>query len=964
LVASGSRKPFCLQLETLEDRCLLSTFNVLNTLDSGAGSLRQAITDANTTANVGGVADQIDFNIPGAGVHTIIPLSPLPTITEAVVIDGYTQPGASANTLAVGDNAVLLIELNGTSAVGSGLTITGGGSTIRGLVINRFGSQVTDGGVFLQSDNNVIEGNFIGVDPAGSAALGNTTGVRIVTGANNLIGGTTPAARNIISGNGIFSGNVVVDHMQFSSDPAPSGTIIRGNYIGTNAAGTAAVLSNSSGIGNTRSGVVVQTATGTIIGGSDADDGTVDGNVGSRNVISGNNVGISTEESSSSFRGDVTVQGNFIGVNAMGNAALGNSQEGILFTPSRDRGDSLITLGGTAAGAGNVISGNLGNGVEITFSSVMMQGNRIGTDLAGTLDLGNGQYGVELTRGGSPPQPPVQITIGGATPAARNIISGNHGAGLRISYNGGSATVQGNYIGTQGDGQSPLGNAWHGILAQDAATIGGTGAGEGNVIAFNGGAGISMVAQGTIGSVPVLGNSIFANSGLGIDLNGDGVTMNTPGGPHTGPNNLQNFPVLTSVTNSGGTTTIQGTLNSVASTQFRIEFFAGAAADPSGFGQGQTFLGFANATTDGSGNASFTFMTPTPVGTIFTATATDPGGNSSEFSRAMSANVIEPPLNGTGVAVNGFELSPLAAVTVASFTHGDGTEPASEFSATIDWGDGSSSSAGTVTQTGATYTVQGTHTYTDERPFPLTVVIAEATDVTATVHTSANILEELLPDRTRGTPNQRFISEVYRDLLRRKVDPGGLAYWSGLLDAGTSTLQVVLSIENDPGNEFRGIEVQDLYSQYLHRVVEPLALNGCVAFLRSGGTVEQLGAFLAGSDEYFRSRGSSSNQSWEDALTQDALNRPINSTGRAAMDAAFAQGMSRAEIAATVLSSQEYRQDLVESFYMRSLDRDVDPLGLHNALGTLNGGWTDERVLAGTIGEPTALNEFFNKTAP
>src|SRR5439155_952927 len=125
---------------------------------------------------------------------------------------------------------------------------------------------------------------------------------------------------------------------------------------------------------------------------------------------------------------------------------------GIEFTPSRDRSDSIITLGGTAAGAGNVISGNIGDGVSITNSNVMMQGNRIGTNLAGTLDLGNGNAGVELTRGGSPPFPTVQFTVGGATPAARNIISGNGGVGMRVNNLAGPATVQGNFIGTQSDG--------------------------------------------------------------------------------------------------------------------------------------------------------------------------------------------------------------------------------------------------------------------------------------------------------------------------------------------------------------------------------------------------------------------------------------------------------------------------------------------------------------------------------
>ena len=947
LTGSRALKPFCLQVETLEDRCLLSTFSVLNTNDSGPGSLRQAITDANSTANVGG-PDQIDFNIAGAGVHTITPASALPTITDPVVIDGYTQPGASANTLSVGDNAVLLIELNGTNA-NSGLIVTGGGSTIRGLVINRFGSQGDDGVIFLRSDNNVVAGNFIGLDPTGANVLRNVTGVRVATGANNLIGGTTPAARNVISGNGSgqFQGNVVVNTIFGSGDPVPSGTLIRGNYIGTNAAGTAAVdppdLRNSMG-------VVVLVSTGTIIGGSDA---------GAGNVISGNRDGIHTEEIGTSYAADLTVQGNFIGVDATGNAALGNSGYGIFFTPQRDRGDNSITVGGTAAGAGNVISANAG-GVLISNSNVLMQGNRIGTDVAGTLGLGNGTDGVALVTGGSPPSPSFQFVVGGATAAARNIISANAGGGLRVSNALGTTTVQGNYIGTTSDGASPLGNHSDGIWLQNAvATVGGPGAGEGNVIAYNGGRGVNISA----GSNLILGNSVFANVGLGIDLGGDGVTMNTPGGPHIGPNNLQNFPVITSVASSGGSTTINGTLNSNADTAFRIEFFANDAADPSGFGEGQIFLGaITTDLTDLNGDVSFTATLPVAVSAtqVVTATASD-RNNTSEFSRAFAGTVSEPPTIASPVPVNGFERSPLTAVTVASFTHENGTEPASDFSATIDWGDGSSS-PGTVARRDGAYLVQGSHTYTDERTYAITAMIAEGTDATATINTEANILEELLPDGTRGTPNQRYISEIYRDLLRRQVDPGGLAYWSGLADAGTDPLQIVVSIENHPLNEFRTLEVQDLYSQYLHRPADALGLSGGIRFLQAGGTVEQLAAFLAGSDEYFRNQGGS-NQNWEDAVTQDALHRPIDSVGRAAMESAFAQGMSRAEIAATILSSQEYRQNLVESFYMRFLDRNADAFGMRNALNALNTGWTDERVMAGTMGEPV-LNEFFNKTAP
>jgi hypothetical protein len=181
------------------------TFTVTNTNDSGTGSLRQAILDANSMG--GGT---IQFNIPGAGVHTISPLTVLPNITQSVTIDGYTQPGSSQNTNppTMGINAVILIELSGTMAGNvNGLTITASNCIVRGLVINSFQHD----GIDIQgstSNGNVIEGNFIGTNTAGTAALPNGSAGNggVILGfngdaTNTTIGGTTPDARNLISGN-------------------------------------------------------------------------------------------------------------------------------------------------------------------------------------------------------------------------------------------------------------------------------------------------------------------------------------------------------------------------------------------------------------------------------------------------------------------------------------------------------------------------------------------------------------------------------------------------------------------------------------------------------------------------------------------------------------------------------------------------------------------------------------------
>src|SRR5262249_54531035 len=161
----------------------------------------------------------------GSGVQTITPLSSLPAITDPAIIDGYTQPGSSPNTLAVGDNAVLEIRLDGASAGSnvSGLALQGsGGSTIRGLSLTGFSSN----GIFVSSSGNVIEGNFIGLLPDGTTTAGNGgDGIAIVVASGNLVGGTAPAARNVIGGN---TGNGV--EVQFASGAS---NVIQGNYIGT-----------------------------------------------------------------------------------------------------------------------------------------------------------------------------------------------------------------------------------------------------------------------------------------------------------------------------------------------------------------------------------------------------------------------------------------------------------------------------------------------------------------------------------------------------------------------------------------------------------------------------------------------------------------------------------------------------------------------------------------------------------
>jgi uncharacterized repeat protein (TIGR01451 family) len=296
------------------------------------------------------------------------------------------------------------------------------------------------------------------------------------------------------------------------------------------------------------------------------------------------------------------------------------------------------TIGGTTAGARNIISGNPGGGVGIVgFKEIdsLVQGNYIGTDASGVAAVPNGGPGVQVGPAG-----PAGTTIGGTTPEARNIISGNHSDGVRLAADASGIVVQGNFIGVNVN-RDPLGNRDNGVVVDlSGASIGGATAEAGNVIAFNGLSGVRIAGPaGTQSSIHnvVQFNTIFANGGLGIDLSGLGPTANDVGDADTGPNGLQNFPVITAVSATGGSTTIDGTLDSTPKTTFRIEFFASNAADASSFGEGQAFLGSADVTTDAAGNATFHVTLPaatTPMQFI-TATATGPEGTS-EFSQLVA----------------------------------------------------------------------------------------------------------------------------------------------------------------------------------------------------------------------------------------------------------------------------------------------------------------------------------------
>lgn len=343
------------------------TFTVTNTANSGAGSLRAAITNANAHPNISAEhPDVIAFNIAGAGVHRIAPTTYLPAIIDPVVIDGYTQPGASPNTQAKADDAVLLIELNGDKfgSAGAGLIVEKS-ATVRGLVLNGWTSaaitvkRATTGPV-------VIEGNFIGTDATGTSAKPNQNAIAVGDSSDVTIGAVTPAARNIISGNaaGGAAGGISITN---------SSATIQGNFIGVDASGSAA-LPNDAGV------AIDCFHSETLVGGAGP---------GAGNVISGNSDGILTYAGANA-KHPTEIVGNRIGVAAATLDAVPNNYGVHLLSPAGIVSDvriGLLQQGTKSRRVANVIAHNKLAGVwvektgGVTITANQIFGNHLGIDL-------------------------------------------------------------------------------------------------------------------------------------------------------------------------------------------------------------------------------------------------------------------------------------------------------------------------------------------------------------------------------------------------------------------------------------------------------------------------------------------------------------------------------------------------------------------------------------------------------
>ncbi len=580
------------------------------------------------------------------------------TAAQRNVISGNSSYGIYVGN---GDGTLVQDNYIGTSVTGSasltngtGIEVNSSGQNVSIGIAIANGRNVISGnatGIWIQSIGSgfLIQGNYVGLNAAGTAYLRNTS-VGIMdansSSANATVGGTSSGARNVISGNYIGLQNTT-----------GSGALYEGNYIGTNPAGTGA-------IGNLLHGLYLN-------GGSPQVGGATSG---ARNVISGNNLyGIYVANGSAG-----TILGNYIGTDYTGAAKVANGGDGISVTST----EGSLVVGGTSASARNVISGNAYYGIQFNSGTPVLgiantvEGNYIGLNAAGTGALPNGAAGVMISAS-------AQITVGGTGTGMGNVISGNSGDGVYIV---GAASmnvfIQKNTIGLNAAGSAGLGNGGSGVKI-DGASESNT---YGNQIAYNAGDGVTILSGA---GNTVYANSIHSNGGLGIDLGGDGVTPNDAGDADTGANNLQNFPVITNVAWSGGNTTVSGTLNSTASSTFHLDFYANSAMDPSGYGEGETYRGTQLATTDASGNATFAF-TISGSQTFPSVTATDAAGSTSEFSAtwdtAAPSETSPPSLGqpmhvskGSGTSVN---VTYTAACHAASETIYRGASP---ISGALNW---------------------------------------------------------------------------------------------------------------------------------------------------------------------------------------------------------------------------------------------------------------------------------------
>jgi hypothetical protein len=546
------------------------TFTVTNTNDAGAGSLRQAIINAN--GNCG--HDIINFNMGAGGPFTINLATALPNLTDnaGATIDGFSQAGASPNTVLVFNctgatpmNPVYMIILGNPGAVPTALILASDNNIIKGLVMQNFGDGAVsnnDIAITITGSNNQILGNNIGMDATGIIPGTITAeGIQISSGTNNIIGNGTAAGANLISGLnsqyscvdifGTATGNTIrgnmiglqkdgvtkstgtLSSMGVRLYSAPNtvgginpgdGNVISSRYYGVfigSSSGSNSVLGNIIGTqsngttyltGNPQdAGIFILNSPGNIIGGSTP---------GGRNIISGNETyGVNINGATSTGN---LVKGNYIGIDKNGTTFIAGSTQNHGVEITSTGGNNII--GGSNAGEGNVISGNTSDGIQFNATganSNSVLGNIIGPQANGTSVVVSNAQGIGIYFSGNSSN----NIVGGNIAGARNIISANTGYGIQIDGVTSSGNiVKGNYIGLDITGTTIISGSaqLYGVYTTSNATlaniIGGSNAGDGNVISGNTSVGVRLTSPG---------NSVLGNI-IGLQANGTSLVATNP----------------------------------------------------------------------------------------------------------------------------------------------------------------------------------------------------------------------------------------------------------------------------------------------------------------------------------------------------------------------------------------------------------------------------------------------------
>jgi hypothetical protein len=615
---------------------------------------------------------------PGTNVSS--PYSPVPA---AVTIDARTQPGYSAGHPAVYIDGSLL-----SSSGISGLEIDGGQSTIAGLGFIHFNKAATldalrlsaAGSLTGNGGSDVVVGNTFGIDPSGAAA-GNATDVFVAT-ANNRIGGSAAADRNIVSSDGSGSGVVLAGSTSTSN-------LVEGNFIGTDVTGTHAKGTDGTSLGNGVGVLIEQGASANTVGGSTS---------GTGNLIS-NNTGNGVLITDAGTNNNV-VQGNLIGTDATGLVPLGNDAEGVRIDNGAANnliGGRSVVTNGKLGGAGNVITDNDYYGITIARGSStgsngnVIEGNFIGTDITGNAAVGNHCGGIRIVESSS-------NTVGGTTAGTGNVISGNlasesyPGDGITILGTSAAGTgpnpgatanvVTGNVIGLNFARTAALANQGNGVFIQGAAGnhIGGTftpaaGLSDvslGNIISGNAGSGV-VVAGNTATGNSILNNILGGNGKLSIDLGNNGVTANDSLG-HTGPNKYIDTPVFTVVVGAHGA----GSLTDAGQAQgpngvYAVQFYSSPTRQTGTLqAQGVHFVASAIVQIVANGFVNFPLPALVSGDKFILMTVTDSSGNTSEFSIAsISGAHVDQGIHLTGGVTDVLKASKSVITTRETVTSTD-----------------------------------------------------------------------------------------------------------------------------------------------------------------------------------------------------------------------------------------------------------------------------------------------------